>query len=66
MEYKFVSGEHGVVIKNPRVFMRIMEKRGSIIKEVNLKKGGKWGPHHVYVIKAINYILGVECDLEEY
>ena len=43
----FVSGEHGVGIKNPNVLARIMEKRESLIKEVKLEKGGKCRPHHV-------------------
>ena len=36
----FVSGENGVGIKNPHVLVRMMEKRGSLVKEVNLEKGG--------------------------
>ena len=55
----FVSGENGVGIKNPRVLTRMMEKRGSIIKEVKLEKGGRWGPQNVYVIKTLNCVLGV-------
>ena len=42
----------------------MMEKTGSLFKEVNPEKGGKWGPQHVYVIQALNDVLGVECDLE--
>ena len=62
----FVSDDNEAGIKNPRVLSRMMEKRGSIIKEVKLEKGGMWGPNHVYEIKALNDVLGVECDLDEY
>ena len=55
----FVSGENGVVIKTPRVLARMVEKRGSLIKEVKLEKGGRWGPQNVYVIKTLNCVLGV-------
>ena len=43
---------------------RLMEKSGSAVEEVNLEKGGKWGPQHVYVVKGLD-VLGVEVELEE-
>ena len=66
MEYTYLSGDNGFGIKNPRVLARMMEKRGSLINEVKLEKGGKWGPQHFYVIEDLNDVLGVECDLKEY
>ena len=44
----------------------MMVKNGHVIKEVKLEKDGNWGPQYVYVIRELNYILGVECNLEEY
>ena len=44
---------------------RLMEKSGSVVKEVNLEKGGKWGPHHMFVVKGLDEVLGVEGELEE-
>ena len=44
---------------------RLMEKSGSAVKEVKLEKGGRWGPHHVYVVKGLDEVFGVEGELEE-
>ena len=41
LDDRFVSCEHGMGIKNPRVLTRIMENRGSLVKEVNMEKGSK-------------------------
>ena len=32
------------------------------MKEVKLEKGGKWGPHNVYVFKGLGEVLGVEGE----
>ena len=42
---------------------RFIEKLGSSVKEVNLEKGGKWVPQHVYVVYEV---LGVEVELEDF
>ena len=53
-------------LDNPRVLVRMMKKSGHIVKETKLERGGDWGPQHVYVIRLLSEVLGVECDLEEY
>ena len=43
---------------------RLMEKSGSAVKDVKLEKGVKWGLQHVYVVKGLDEVLGVEVELE--
>ena len=51
-------------LKKTQLMARLMEKSGSAVKEVKLEKGGKWGPHHMYVFKGLDGVLGVEDELE--
>ena len=44
---------------------RLMERSGSAVEGVKLEKGGEWGPQHVYVVKDLDEVLGVEGELEE-
>ncbi len=38
---------------------QLMEKKGAILKEVQLMKDGQWGPTHVYCIKSLNDIVNL-------
>ena len=43
---------------------RLMERLGISVKEVKLERGGKWGPQHVYVVKGLDEVLGMEGESE--
>ena len=42
-----------------RFLAQLMEKKGAILKEVQLTKDGQWGPTHVYCIKSLNDIVNL-------
>ncbi len=36
---------------------QLMEKKGALLKKVQLMKEGQWGPTHVYCIKSLKDIV---------
>jgi hypothetical protein len=43
-------------MKNVRILVQLMEKKGASYSEAKLTKGGQWGPTHVFCIKNLNDI----------
>ena len=52
-------------VKNARVLARLMKKTGSNYQEVELKKGGDWGPSQIFCVKNYGDILDVNSTLIE-
>ena len=52
-------------VKNARVLARLVKKSGSNYNEVELKKGGDWGPKQVFCVKNYSDILNVDNKLIE-
>jgi hypothetical protein len=45
-----------------RFLAQLMEKKGALVKEVQLTKDGQWGPTHVYCIKSLNVIVSLTMN----
>ncbi len=41
-----------------------MEKKGALLKEVQLMMEGQWGPTNVYCIKSLNDIVSLSMSSE--
>jgi hypothetical protein len=41
---------------------QLMEKKGALVKEVQLTKAGQWGPTHKYCIKSLNDIVSLTMN----
>ena len=65
MIYFLAENKPAKELKKTRVMEGFMDNSGSAVKEVNLKNGDKWVKHHVYVVKGLDEVLGVEVELEE-
>ena len=40
------------------------DKKGALLKEVQLTKDGKWGPTHIYCIKSLKDIVSLPMTNE--
>ncbi len=47
-----------------RFLAQLMEKKGALLKEVQLTKEGQWGPTHIYCIKSLNDIVSLSMSSE--
>ena len=52
-------------MKNARVLARMVKKTGSNYQEVELNKGGDWGPSHIFCVKNYGDILDATSTLVE-
>ena len=52
-------------VKNARVLARMVKKTGSNYQEVELKKGGNWGPSQIFCVRNYADILDVDSTLIE-
>ena len=60
---QFLWSEDESKVANVRVLTRMMKKQGSSYCDIDLVKGGMWGPQQVYCIRSLKDILKLECDL---